>query len=320
MMVSQAYFKDVDVLKGPILALLKKEGYQAVDMHYHSCFSVDGLAKVKQIVAKCRKDSIGVAFTDHNHIEAAIKTAKLAPKDVFTLPGIEVTCHNGVHILLHFSDYKEYKEFYTKEMRARIQKNPWFINLDHREVVDIAHNYNCLITAPHPFGPGFIGIKKFKPNRNTLRKIDAIEVLNGCLVGQMNPKALRWAKSLRKGFTGGSDGHCLKELGTSITICKADTREDFLEEIRKRRSIVIGKEEKVVEDAVNAIHKFIREERKTPHKQMEKMWKDRGLLEWNYLKKKVEKSCLLHHFHAHHQKPTKKRLKEHKHTKHLTKH
>jgi predicted metal-dependent phosphoesterase TrpH len=316
--MSEVYFKDVDVLKGPILKLLKKEGYQAVDMHYHSCFSIDGLAKINQIVAKCRKDNIGVAFTDHNHIEAALKTTSLAPKDVFTLPGIEITCHNGSHVLLHFSDLKEYKEFYKKEMQKRIIKNPWFIDIDHTEVIDIAHNYNCLITAPHPFGPGFIGIKKFKPNSQTLRKINAIEVLNGCLVGEMNPKAIKWAKQLKKGFTGGSDGHCLKELGTSLTLCKAETREEFLEQIRKRKSIVIGKQERLFEDAVNAVHKFVREEKKAPKNQLEKMWKDRGLREWDYFKNKIEKSCLLHHFHAHHQNPTKKRLSEHKHTKQLT--
>jgi predicted metal-dependent phosphoesterase TrpH len=318
--MSEVYFKEVNAIKGPILSMMKKEGFQAVDMHYHSCASVDGLATFNQIIKRCQKDSIGVAFTDHNHIETSLKAIKRIKKDVFTIPGLEVTCHNGVHMLLHFSDPKEYQEFYQKEMKKRLKVNPWFIDLDHRQVVDVASKYNCLITAPHPYGPGFCGIKKFKTSSATIKKINAIEVLNGCLIGNMNKDAIKWAKKINKGFTGGSDGHCIAELGNSLTICRAETREEFLEQIRKKKSVVIGKEERILEDALNAVHKFIREEKKTPKKQIEKMWIDRGLLEWNYFKDKIKNSSLFCHFHAHHQHPKAKHLEQHKHTKHLVHH
>ena len=316
--MSEAYFKDVDILKGPILALMKKEGYQAVDMHYHSRFSIDGLATVPQIVNKCRTDSIGIAFADHNHVEGSFKAKKLA-KDVFVVPGMEITCHNGVHVLLHFYSLGELKKFYEKHMKKRIKKNPWFIDLNHEEVINIASKYNCLITAPHPFGPGFIGIKKFKTNQRILKKIHAVEGINGCCIGDMNTKAIAWAKKIGKPMTGGSDGHCLAELGTSLTICKANTLGEFLDQIKKGKSLVIGKEEKLLEDAVHAVGKFVREEKKTPHSQMEKMWKDRGLLEWNYFKKKILDNHFFHHFISHHKNASRKNLKGHKHTRHLAK-
>ncbi len=317
--MSEAYFKDVDVLKGPILALMKREGYQAVDMHYHSRFSVDGMATVQQVLNKCRKDSIGIAFTDHNHFEGAFTAKQLGNKDVFVVPGMEITCHNGVHILLHFYSLGELKEFYNKEMKNIIKKNPWFVGPSHEEVVEMASKFNCLITAPHPFGPGFIGIKKFKTNKKILRKIHAIEGINGCCIGDMNTKAITWAKKIGKPMTGGSDGHCLAELGTSLTICKANNLEEFLNQIKKGKSLVIGKEEKLLADAVHAVGKFVREEKKTPHAQMEKMWKDRGLLEWNYFKKKIKDNHFFHHFTSHHKNVSKINLTKHKHTKHLKK-
>ena len=317
--MSEAYFKDVDVLKGPILTILKNQGYQAVDMHYHSCSSVDGLATAKQVINKCKKDSLGIAFTDHNHVASAMKARKLVGKKVFSIPGIEVTCHNGVHVLLHFYDYGEYSEFYNKEMKERVKKNPWFIDLDHEGMIDLASKYNCLITIPHPYGPGFCGIQKFGAKKSTIKKFHSVEAINGCCIGNMNTKAIKWAKKIDKGLTGGSDGHCLKELGTSLTICKADTREEFLNQVKKKKSIVIGKEERLMEDAVNAVHKFIREEKKAPHSQIEKMWKDRGLLEWNYFKKKFLGKHFFCHFHSHHQEPKKEHVEKHKHTKHLKK-
>ena len=317
--MSEAYFKNVDVIKGPILSILKKEGYQAVDMHYHTRFSVDGLANISQVMNKCKKDVIGIAVTDHNHYEGALKANELAKKGVFVIPGMEVTCHNGVHILLHFYNIGEFKDFYQKEVKEQIKNNPWFINLNHEEVVDVASKYNCLITAPHPFGPGFCGIRKFNVGSKTISKIHAIEAINGCCVGEMNTKAIAWGKEIKKGFTGGSDGHCLAELGTSLTVCKADNIEDFLNQIKKKKSIVIGKEERLMEDAVHAIGKFIREEEKAPSQQVENMWRDRGLLEWDYFKKKIMGSHFLHHFNSHHRKVQKEHLLKHPHTKHLVK-
>ncbi len=317
--MSEAYFKNVDVIKGPILSLLKKEGYQAVDMHYHTRFSVDGMASISSVINKCKKDVIGIAVTDHNHYEGALQANHLARKGVFVIPGMEVTCHNGAHILLHFYHVAEFKEFYQTEFKNRIKKNPWFIDLNHEEVVDLASRYNCLITAPHPFGPGLIGIKRFNPSANLLKKIHAVEAINGCCVGDMNTKAIAWGRSFNKGFTGGSDGHCLAELGTSLTICKAGTVEEFLNQIKKRKSIVMGKEEKLMEDAVHAVGKFIREEEKAPHKQIEKMWRDRGLLEWDYFKKKIMGNHFLHHFSSHHKDVTKEHVMKHRHTKHLVK-
>jgi len=85
-------------------------------------------------------------------------------------------------------------------------------------------------------------------------------------------------------------------------------------------TLVIGKEERLLDDAVHAMEKFVREEEKAPSKELEEMWRDRGLLEWNLFKKKIFGGGLFHHFHAHHQIPDRAVLKEHKQTKHLLEH
>src|SRR3989338_6123837 len=202
-------------------------------------------------------------------------------------------------------------------MKKRIKKNPWFLDITHDEAVDLASGYPCLITAPHPYGPGFCGIKKFPITKETLKKIHSIETMNATLTKEMNDQGIAWTARLNKGITGGSDGHCLAELGNALTLCKADTLEEFLDAIRKKKSIVIGKEEKLMEDAVNAVSKFIREEKRAPHKQLEKMWRDRGLLEWDHLKKSLMGKDFFHHFHAHHQEPQRQHLSKHQHTRHL---
>jgi predicted metal-dependent phosphoesterase TrpH len=315
--MSEAYFKDVKYIQGPILALLKKEGYQAVDMHYHGRFSVDGLATVPQILEKCRQGSFGVAFTDHNHIEGAFAARESSYKDVFVIPGMEITCHNGAHILLHFYSLPELRDFYQREMKKMVKDNPWFVNLDHNEVVKVASKYNCLISAPHPFGPGLIGIKRFDTPSSVLKKIQAVEAINGCCVGEMNTKAIAWAKKIGKPFIGGSDGHCLAELGNVLTICKAQTVEEFLNQVKKGHTLIVGKEEKLLEDAFHALGKFVREEEKAPQKQVKEMWLDRGLLEWDYLKERIEKGIFSHHYRSHHEDVSKKELSKHKNTKHL---
>ncbi len=135
----------------------------------------------------------------------------------------------------------------------------------------------------------------------------------------MNTRATRWAERISKSMTGGSDGHCLAELGSAVTICKADSVEEFLNTIKKKKSIAVGYEENLIDDAVHAVHKFLNEETKISSHTLEKMWKDRGLLEWDYLKHKIETTSLFHHFHAHHTEPQQSILQQHPFTKHLAK-
>ena len=74
-----------------------------------------------------------------------------------------------------------------------------------------------------------------------LEDIDAIETMNGESTMKQNFNAVKWNRELRKPIVGGSDGHCLFELGTIVTCTQADSVKDFLDNLAKKRTFVIGK-------------------------------------------------------------------------------
>jgi hypothetical protein len=65
-----------------------------------------------------------------------------------------------------------------------------------------------------------------------------------------NLKAAGLAVTHGLGRTGGTDGHLLHELGGVVTCAEADTVEEFLDAIRARKTVIIGRERPLVEKAV----------------------------------------------------------------------
>src|SRR3989339_181513 len=111
--MSQVFFQK-PIIKGPILQLLSKVKFLGVDMHFHTEYSMDGVSKIEAVLEKCRKDGIGVAITDHNEIKGAIRAVKES-KGQFIIPGIEMTCHVGNHLIVYFENIKQLQLFYDKE-------------------------------------------------------------------------------------------------------------------------------------------------------------------------------------------------------------
>jgi predicted metal-dependent phosphoesterase TrpH len=81
--------------------------------------------------------------------------------------------------------------------------------------------------------------------RESFKKIDAIEVMNSSLRHYMNSRSLNWARRKNKAFTAGSDAHTINEFGNSFVASKASTTEEFLDSIKKRKNIILGKEVKL---------------------------------------------------------------------------
>ena len=57
---------------------IKDPVYQYVDMHIHTEYSSDCFMSVKEIIKYAKKLNIGVAITDHNEIEGAIRAYEYA--------------------------------------------------------------------------------------------------------------------------------------------------------------------------------------------------------------------------------------------------
>jgi predicted metal-dependent phosphoesterase TrpH len=92
----------------PNLAELKKEN-TVVDLHFHSHYS-DGFNTVEAIARKVHDLGIGIAVTDHNEIRGAVEIDGY--RDIFSIPGIEMTSREGTHVLIYFYQIGALETFY----------------------------------------------------------------------------------------------------------------------------------------------------------------------------------------------------------------
>ncbi|MBU0461920.1 MAG: PHP domain-containing protein [Nanoarchaeota archaeon] len=234
------------------------------DMHFHTRYSMDGLSRIPNVIKKAAKRGIGVAITDHNQIRGSI-ACQHNRRNVPIIPGIEVTCKEGTHVLLYFYTHDELREFYTKNLLPTMKKNPFRAPITVSELLELSKDYNCVNSMAHPFAPGILNIKHVQITRPLIKNINNVEVLNGYNTHSRNIKAMMWADALNKFPTGGSDGHTTSELGKTLTFIKGATPEEVLNAIRKGRTKVLGKEENLLKKLILAVDKeglFIKRSRR----------------------------------------------------------
>ncbi len=226
--------------------IINTSEFSYVDMHYHTRYS-DGRTNIAKTMEKCRKNGIGIAVTDHNDIRGSILASRY--NGIMTIPGIEVGIREGAHLLLYFYSIRDLEEFYLKNVKDNRPKDPMrTLKIGIKDVVEEAKKYNAITCAPHPFSRVARtsickAIKQKRISPEVMEDIQLIEVINGQNLKRHNVKAAVLANRLRKGMTGGSDGHTTTELGKVLTYTKlVNNREQFLEELIKRRSSVIGKQ------------------------------------------------------------------------------
>jgi len=229
----------------PQVKELNKLGFNCVDMHFHTKYS-DGISKIQSVLKKARKREVGVAITDHNDIRGAIE-AYNNRNGVFMVPGIEVTSYEGPDILLYFCNTQELQDYYIKYIKNFKGKDPnGRLKKSFVDLIEPSQNYNCLVSLPHPCGvlwksiPKFI--EKYGHEKKLLEHVDAVEVMNSEQMKKANLNALKLREQWKKAFTGGSDGHSLWELGSTVTFSYEHNLEAFLESIRKKKNYVTGKE------------------------------------------------------------------------------
>ena len=244
------------IFRKPPLRRFKKEGSElfGVDMHFHTRYSLDGISRITNVIKKARKKGIGLAITDHNEIRG-VQSAFKNKGSVLVIPGIEITCRNGVHMLTYFHTKAELEEFYSRCLRPRMKKNPFFVDVGINELIQKGKEYNAVICAPHPFAPGIVGLHKVKVTRKIERSLNLIEVINGYNFRRSNMKAVYWASSINKGVTGGSDGHSTLELGKVLTFTTGTDTESIFRDMLKNRAVVIGKEDNIFLKAAMVVRK-----------------------------------------------------------------
>ena len=228
----------------PNLEKLNKK-HTVVDLHFHSRHS-DGLNSIDKIAAKALKLGIGIAITDHNEICGALEIDQF--KDVFSIPGIELTAAEGSHLLVYFYDTDTLERYYEKEvlpfMGHGIMSS---LNLTMGEIIKRSRKYACVIIFAHPYSALYTGICNLQFSEKELKRFfklaDGVEVINASNLNKWNLKCAVLGFNLGKSMVGGSDGHALGHMGKAVTYarCSRD-RQAFLNAIRDKKTQIVGKE------------------------------------------------------------------------------
>ena len=236
------------IFEKPDYESLRKAGFTLTDMHFHTRYS-DTFTRISSILKKASNLGINVAITDHNSIEG-VRRAYNNREKINIIPGIEVSCFEGHHILLYFATFDQLEHFYNHHIKGKLSTDPYSCTyIKTQELLEAIKGYECLSVAAHPYGFGHTGIvhntKRGLIRESVLHSIDAFEVICGTNLRKANELALELAEAMDKPITGGSDGHSLGQLGNVVVCTKAKTTKGILNEIREKRNLVIGRESKL---------------------------------------------------------------------------
>ena len=230
------------------------EGTLCADMHFHTRYS-DSYTSVRRAVSLAKKRNVGLAVTDHNLIGGSLEALEIAKeKGVFAVPGVEISAWDGPHILVYFYSADEMQEYWKKYTEPYIHKSRWLaIDKGTEWILDSLEGVNCVVSAAHPLGylVSVKGVEKAVRKgileKDIVPRFDSYEVICSGMFRSENEEAKKVADEFGLGYTGGSDGHMLHELGRVITCQEADDLDGFLDGIRKHTNYVIGKEKNILD-------------------------------------------------------------------------
>ena len=193
-----------------------------------------------------------IAVTDHNLISSLVKI-KGRDLPVPIIPGMEVSTSDGPHILVYFYEMADIERFWYARIRPRLQECPWLALRDcpTERLLDMLDGESCVVSAAHPMGylmsnKGVeICIRKGYLNEDVAKRLDAYEVICSGMTRESNRQSLESARRYGIGFTGGTDGHTLGEVGNVVTMSEATDVGAFLDDVVNRRVDVVGLEKTV---------------------------------------------------------------------------
>jgi predicted metal-dependent phosphoesterase TrpH len=172
-------------------------------MHIHTCYSIDSLITLEELVFYAKKRGLdGVAITDHDRLEGALKMA--AETHFLIIPGIEISSSEGHIVGLNVTQ-------------------PVSGNLNSHETVDRIHAAGGIAVACHPitFFKGSLG-------KHTDSTFDAVEVINSSAIpfNYAVNQSMKIAARLGKPRLAGSDAHYGPEIGCAYTFVNAEPNVD----------------------------------------------------------------------------------------------
>jgi hypothetical protein len=190
-----------------------------IDLHIHTCYSSDGITTPREVVAYSKRRGLdGVAITDHDTIEGALKL--LGKTDLIIIPGIEISSLRGHVLALNVTETIPPK-------------------LTLSETIQRIHEAGGIAVAAHPFALS----KSLRLKDRTLN-FDAIEVINSAafpfFISTYQSRKLAICLDLPQ--IAGSDAHYGPEIGFAYTIIDADPQvEEIVYSIKSGATVPFGR-------------------------------------------------------------------------------
>ena len=180
------------------------------DLHIHTCYSIDCLTPLEQIVERCLKLGINcIAVADHNTIAGALKLREIAPFKVIVAEEILTPVGEIMGLFL------------GEEVSQR---------LSPQETISRIRSQGGLVAIPHPFGRSLPWNANILTSTEVLSQVDIIETFNSRTPFSSSiAKARKLAEEQGKAASAGSDAHTLGEIGRAyVEMPEFDGPDDFL--------------------------------------------------------------------------------------------
>ncbi len=187
-----------------------------VDLHIHSKYSGDNDSDPEESILHALNQNLhGIAFTEHYSYAASEPIEKLIEKyknRIRIFRGVEFSAAEG-HCLIFGVD--------TDKLSMK--------HAPVRELIKIVNDAGGVVIPSHPYRRG----NSMGDLVMDLRGICAIEGYNGCNMHAFNARAVEIAGIIRCPYTGGSDAHAPREVGSCFTEFSCEVTDDNFIELLK---------------------------------------------------------------------------------------
>jgi predicted metal-dependent phosphoesterase TrpH len=171
-----------------------------IDLHVHSKYSGDTDSEPEEVLLQAISLNLqGVAFTEHYSYAASEYAEGLREKykdSLLIFRGVEFSTAEG-HCLIFGVDTDKLDLKYAPV----------------EDVVRMVTMHGGVVIPSHPYRRG----NSLGDRIHDLNGISAVEGYNGCNMHSFNVRAIAVAKILNLPFTGGSDAHAPREVGSCFT-------------------------------------------------------------------------------------------------------
>lgn len=188
-----------------------------IDLHMHEKrYSLDSFLSLEEMVDIAKKRGLdAICITDHDSMGLRDYAAEYSKKTGFPIfVGIEYYSLQGDILAFGIDDY-------PKE-RGEAQ-----------EFIDYVHEQGGVVISAHPFRHNRRGLES---SLDTLKDVDAIEILNGSTLPDATMVAVQYARKYGFAVTGGSDCHYPDKVGICATYFPRDVKnmKDLIQMIRDK--------------------------------------------------------------------------------------